>query len=60
MEMYTCLISKANLLSVVTRLPKLAVDLMVFAQLSFTSWFVDYYSQDSPCRTHSPTWIYHL
>jgi len=28
---------------------------MVCAQLSFTSWLVDYYSHNSPCRTHSPT-----
>jgi len=32
---------------------------MVCAQLSFTSWLVDYYSHDSPCRTHSPTWTSH-
>ena len=47
------LISKANSLSVVARLPNLAVDLMVCAQLSFASWLVNYYSHDSPCRTHS-------
>ena len=59
-ENYGRSISKANLLSVVSWLPNLAVNLIVCAQLSFDSWLVDYYSHDSPCQTHSPTSTFHL